>query len=138
MYQILLLLTIYRVCFETCILSTLYIRGVVMSILVKVGTNIRRIRKSKGLSQEKLGELCNFTFSYIGGVERAEKNISLINLEKIATALNVDTYEFFVNYSDIQLVSDKNDKLKKLVNLMLHKSPKEIQKAENVLKEIFE
>lgn len=37
----------------------------------------------KGLSQEQLGEICGFRFSYIGGVERGERNISLENIEKI-------------------------------------------------------
>lgn len=64
-------------------------------VLVQVGKSIRQIRLSKGLSQQRLAEKCGFTFSYIGGVERAEKNISLKNLDKIAAALEVGIHQFF-------------------------------------------
>lgn len=64
-------------------------------VLVQVGKTIRQIRLSKGLSQQRLAEMCGFTFSYIGGVERAEKNISLKNLDKIAAALEVGIHQFF-------------------------------------------
>jgi len=39
-------------------------------VLAQVGKTIRQIRLSKGLSQQRLAEMCGFTFSYIGGVER--------------------------------------------------------------------
>lgn len=42
-----------------------------------VGSNIRHYRKTKGLSQDQLAELCGFHYSYIGIVERGERNISL-------------------------------------------------------------
>jgi len=65
-------------------------------ILVQVGKRIRELRKARGLSQHALAEKCGFTFSYIGGVERAEKNISLINLSKITDALEVGVHQFFI------------------------------------------
>lgn len=79
-------------------LTTLHSRGVAMaeSILHSVGLRIRDLRKAKGLSQEQLGEKAGFHYSYIGGIERAEKNISLMNLAKVAEALDVHVYELFV------------------------------------------
>lgn len=59
-------------------------------ILQKFGLRLKEIRKAKGLSQEKLAEVANLHRTYIGMIERAEKNITLINIEKIAYALNVD------------------------------------------------
>lgn len=56
----------------------------------EVGLNIRRIRETRGLSQEKLAALAGIHRVYIGQVERGEKNIGLINLCKIAKALDVD------------------------------------------------
>jgi len=56
----------------------------------EVGLNIRKIREDKGLSQEKLAALADLHRTYIGQIERGEKNIGLRNLEKIAKALNVD------------------------------------------------
>ena len=56
----------------------------------EVGLNIRRIREKRGLSQEKLAALADVHRVYIGQIERGEKNIGLINLEKIAKALDID------------------------------------------------
>jgi transcriptional regulator with XRE-family HTH domain len=58
-------------------------------ILKTFGTNVQKIRKQKGLSQEELAKKCRLHRTYIGGIERGERNVSLINLKKIATALGV-------------------------------------------------
>lgn len=59
------------------------------NILIVFGKRVREERKKQGLSQEKLAELAGLHRTYIGMIERAEKNITLINMEKIANALNV-------------------------------------------------
>lgn len=59
-------------------------------ILHTFGTNVQKIRKERNLSQEKLAELAGLHRTYIGMIERAEKNITLCNMEKIAKALGVD------------------------------------------------
>lgn len=58
-------------------------------MLKKFGEKVRETRKEKGLSQEELGFKANLHRTYIGMIERAEKNITLTNVEKIAKALNV-------------------------------------------------
>jgi transcriptional regulator with XRE-family HTH domain len=55
----------------------------------EVGLNIRKIRQKRGFSQEKLAGLADVHRAYVGQIERGEKNIGLINLEKIAKALEV-------------------------------------------------
>ncbi|MFI3332150.1 MAG: helix-turn-helix transcriptional regulator [Rikenellaceae bacterium] len=60
------------------------------NILIQFGCNVQKLRKSKGLSQEKLAELAGLHRTYIGMIERAEKNITLRNIEKISKALNVN------------------------------------------------
>jgi transcriptional regulator with XRE-family HTH domain len=51
--------------------------------------NMKRMRLSKSLSQEKLAALAGLHPNYVGSVERAERNISIDNVEKIAAALDV-------------------------------------------------
>ena len=55
--------------------------------------NIRACRKEKGLSQEKLAELCGLHRTYVGSVERSERNVSIDNIEKIANALRTSPSE---------------------------------------------
>ncbi len=59
------------------------------------GERVRELRKQKGLSQEALALACDLDRTYIGGVERGERNISLINIYKIAAALGLNVKELF-------------------------------------------
>ncbi|MCD1257645.1 helix-turn-helix transcriptional regulator [Paenibacillus athensensis] len=80
-----------------------------MASLAKlVGERIRQLRKEQKLSQEELGELAQLQSSYIGGVERGERNVSLETLEKIIQAFNISFFEFF-RFGEIGL-SDKLSK----------------------------
>jgi transcriptional regulator with XRE-family HTH domain len=56
-------------------------------ILIKFGQRVRQLRKEKNLSQEELSFKADLHRTYIGMIERAEKNITLVNIEKIANAL---------------------------------------------------
>ena len=56
-------------------------------ILQQFGKRVREERDKRGISQERLGQLAGVHRTYIGMIERAEKNITLTNMEKIARAL---------------------------------------------------
>lgn len=63
------------------------------NILVSFGQKVKAIRKTQGISQEELAFRANLHRTYIGMIERAEKNITLMNIEKIANALEVSICE---------------------------------------------
>jgi len=57
--------------------------------LLKFGEAVRSIRLGKEISQEKLAELADIDRSYMGGVERGEHNLALVNIKRISDALGV-------------------------------------------------
>lgn len=65
-------------------------------ILIKFGKTIRKIRKEKEFSQEELAHRADLHRTYIGMIERAEKNITLLNIEKLAKALDVNVTDLFI------------------------------------------
>ena len=67
-----------------------------MDILKVFGTNVRYYRTQKGISQEKFGEMCNLHRTYISDIERFNRSISLENIQKIADALEIDTFKLFI------------------------------------------
>jgi transcriptional regulator with XRE-family HTH domain len=65
------------------------------NVLAQFGCRVKELRKSLDLSQEDLAERAGLHRTYIGMIERAEKNITLVNIEKIATALETNIREMF-------------------------------------------
>lgn len=61
--------------------------------LLLFGSNIARLRKERGLSQEQLALESGIARSYMGGVERGQRNIALVNICKLADALELDPSE---------------------------------------------
>jgi transcriptional regulator with XRE-family HTH domain len=67
-----------------------------MDILNVFGTNLRKYRNELGVSQEKFAEMCGLHRTYISDIERFQRSIALENVQKIADALNIETYKLFV------------------------------------------
>jgi len=64
-------------------------------ILIKFGKKVREERARLGLSQEELASRAGVHRTYIGMIERAEKNITLENIEKVSKALKISISDFF-------------------------------------------
>ena len=72
-----------------------------MDIVKVFGTNVRKYRNEKGLSQEKLGELCDLHRTYISDIERFTRSIALENIQRIADALNIYTFKLFIEPEEL-------------------------------------
>ena len=70
-------------------------RPVTTDIRTKFGNGLRELRTVKGYSQEQLAEMASLHWTYIGGIERGERNPTLINVEKLARALDISIPELF-------------------------------------------
>ena len=106
-----------------------------MSDIAKIiGQRIRNYRTQKGLSQEKLAELAGCHPTYIGQLERGEKNATLESVEKIASAMGISLYELFdklgksgsnnIAAKCYDLVASKNEAEQKQLYKMLQEMDK--------------
>ena len=64
-------------------------------VRVRFGRAVRQRRYKLGVSQEEFADLCGLDRTYIGGIERGERNVALVNIEKIARALRISLSELF-------------------------------------------
>ena len=65
------------------------------NIKKKFGATVRTMRQKRALSQEEFADLCGLHRTYIGAIERGERNVSLENIQKIAKALGVSISALF-------------------------------------------
>lgn len=66
-----------------------------MDIREKIGLRIRQLRQEQHLSQEAFADVCELDRTYISSIERGRRNVSIVNLEKIANALNINLSTLF-------------------------------------------
>lgn len=72
-------------------------------ILRLFGERLRELRTERNLSQERLAELAGLDRNYIGQIERAERNVALVNIVRIAQALEVGPGELFGTFTAARL-----------------------------------
>jgi transcriptional regulator with XRE-family HTH domain len=65
------------------------------AIAIKFGEKIKQLRIDRNITQEGLAYLSALDRSYVGSIERGERNISLLNIEKLAVGLGVEIKEIF-------------------------------------------
>ncbi len=106
------------------------------SVFQLIGARVRSIRKSKGLTQEQLADLASTSHSYIGDLERGERNVTLQSLQRISDALGVTFFELF-QYGEFTGIEKKNPTIWKIVELLADKEEADIQKALDVLNALF-
>jgi transcriptional regulator with XRE-family HTH domain len=62
-------------------------------ILQRFGAHVRELRRERGISQERLATLAGLDRTYVGGIERGERNVALVNILKLARGLEVEPQE---------------------------------------------
>ena len=71
--------------------------------------NIRRLRGDRGISQEELADLAGLHRTYVGSIERSERNVSIDNIAKLATALRVDISDLMKGATSMILLLSDGD-----------------------------
>jgi len=106
-------------------------------ILKLVGKRIRSLRKEREMSQELLGEKGGFHYSYIGQIERGEKNISLLNLAKVASALEVSLSQLFTYVDEEEKRTESETDLQEILSTLRYHGPEQVRMVRNVVREIL-
>lgn len=105
-----------------------------------VGNRIRVIRRARGLTQEALAEKAELQPTYVGGVERGERNISLQTLEKIIEGLGITPYELF-KFEELDMTEttlEKKRKIDNINNLLIERDEKEIEMIYKLVTDIID
>jgi len=109
------------------------------SLVKLVGSNIKEIRKLKKLTQEELAEKCGLQTSYLAGVERGDRNITIQTLEKITEGLEEAPSSIFkfdtLNFDNMYF--KKKELVKILQNLIEDRNESEIRLILNIANEVF-
>ena len=66
-------------------------------ILIEFGKRVRALRKEYGWSQEDFAAQCGLDRTYVGGIERGERNVALRNIQKIAVSLEINISELLAD-----------------------------------------
>ena len=74
----------------------------IMDVIKVFSKNLREYRMHSGLSQERFAEKAGLHRTYISAIECGKRSISLDNIQKIADALQIDTYLLFIDHDDIK------------------------------------
>ncbi|MDQ0871356.1 transcriptional regulator with XRE-family HTH domain [Paenibacillus sp. V4I3] len=110
------------------------------TLLIRLGESIRELRKLKGFSQEELGEKSGFHFTYIGGLERGERNISLSNLEKVADCLSVNLSDILksAELNDLSLLSSEHEAAtNEIMNALKKLEVNEVLMFQSIIREVL-
>lgn len=98
-----------------------------------IGKKIKKYRRLENLTQEKLGEKAGLHYTYIGQVERGEKEPSLKSLIKISEALNIGVDKLLLNFD---LSSEASIKISNITDLLLNREEEELEMIYVLLKDL--
>lgn len=91
------------------------------NIKKEIGVRIRTIRKKRGLTQEDMADRCDLHWTYIGGLERGERNPTLTTIKRIADGLKVDIHTLLGRSTREDAPLSSREKKEGKILKMLHK-----------------
>lgn len=108
-----------------------------IDILKQFGEWVRELRKAQGLSQEELAERAGLHYTYIGGVERGERNLSLKSIEKIVSALRIDIRDLFVYRTPKKADGESNKIINDINSILISKDIDTLRLIKLLIKDIW-
>ena len=109
-----------------------------MTLRELFGGKVRALRQAKRLTQEQLGQQSGLHYTYVGAVERAETNLSMDNIDKLAGGLGVEPAELFRFSSGDAAVSDRDKLLLELMELVSDRDEKALAHILRIVTEAME
>lgn len=106
------------------------------SVKKELGLRIRTLRKRNGLTQEEMAEKCDLHWTYIGGLERGERNPTLTTMQRVAAGLNVGLHQLIDARSFPKGKSEEESKEARLLRLIRKKGPENVDLATKVIREV--
>ncbi|NQX63755.1 helix-turn-helix transcriptional regulator [Paenibacillus qinlingensis] len=106
---------------------------------ILVGKRLRQMRKERGFTQLTAAERCDMENTYLAGVERGERNISLESLEKIVKALGAEPIDAF-RFGDLEMskgLEGKRDAIRLLAAFLEERSMEEIELIRKMSKDVM-
>jgi len=104
-----------------------------MNIKSLIGTRIKQLRKSRGLSQEELSEKVEMSSKYLSSIERGKENPTLDTFMKLAQALHVEVFELF-NYTCEKSLKESK---KILSDLIMDSDKEKLELTTKIIKAIY-
>lgn len=106
-------------------------------LLLQFGNKVRALRKAQGLSQEKLAEKADLHYTYVGAVERGERNLSLSAIKKIARGLQVNISKLFI-FDTFKKTADESGLIKaEIMKLLTSLDTETLRIVSKVIKQIL-
>ncbi|MBL8024062.1 MAG: helix-turn-helix transcriptional regulator [Elusimicrobia bacterium] len=106
------------------------------NIKKELGARIRALRKRHGLTQEEMAEKCDLHWTYIGGLERGERNPTLTTMQRVAAGLSVGLNQLIDARSFPRPQSDEESKEARLLRLIRKKGGDSVELATKVIREV--
>ena len=108
-----------------------------INVKKELGQRIRSLRKRQGLTQEEMADKCGLHWTYIGGLERGERNPTLTTMQKVAEGLGVSVHEL-LDAKAFQSVSTERDSREgRLMRLLRRKDSQAVDLAAGIVREVI-